>query len=69
MNLISRESSHAHAFEVSYCAYVSCLVLFHHPLCMHDTCAHSCKVNFTPQLCGSCWPLLFRCVHKIVKSD
>jgi hypothetical protein len=67
MNLISRESSHAHAFEVSSCAYISYLVLFHHPLCMHDTCAHSCKVNFTPKLSGTCWPLLFRCVHQIVK--
>jgi hypothetical protein len=33
---------------VSSCAYISYLVLFHHPLCMHDICAHNCKVNFTP---------------------
>jgi len=54
MNLIIRESIHAHAFEVSSCACISYLVLFHHPLCIHDLCAHSCKVNFIPNLCGSC---------------
>ena len=69
MNLIIRESIRVHAFEMSSCACISYLVLFNHPLCTHDICAHSCKVDFIPKLCGSCWPLRFRHVHKIVKSD